>query len=87
MKPDTATSRIRLLLDRAGVQGVRRGTHVFRHTMGSHLVRSTDIVTVSRRMGHSRVSTTADIYLHGDEVRDVEAGNLLGDIFSRRNDS
>jgi integrase len=87
MKPDTATSRMRFLLKRAGIEGVRLGTHVFRHTMGSHLVRRTDIVTVSRRMGHSRVSTTADIYLHGDEERDVEAGNLLGDIFSKRNDS
>jgi integrase len=87
MKPDTASSRMRLLLRKAGIEGVRQGTHVFRHTMGSHLIRRTDIVTVSRRMGHSRVSTTADIYLHGDEQRDVEAGNLLGDIFAKRNDS
>jgi integrase len=87
MKPDTASSRMRMLLRKAGIEGVRQGTHVFRHTMGSHLVRRMDIVTVSRRMGHSRVSTTADIYLHGDEERDVEAGILLGGIFAKRNNS
>ena len=86
MKPDTATSRMRLLLKKAGIEGVRLGTHVFRHTMASHLVRHTDIATVSQRMGHSRVSTTADVYLHSDDKRDEEAGNVLGRLFSRRNE-
>lgn len=39
--------------------------HDFRHSWGAHLLRNgTDIVTVSRLMGHSSVKITGDIYGH-----------------------
>jgi integrase len=39
--------------------------HDLRHTYGSHLVRQgTDVVTVSRQMGHARPSITLDVYSH-----------------------
>jgi integrase len=39
--------------------------HDLRHTYGPHLVRQgTDVVTVSRQMGHARPSITLDIYAH-----------------------
>ena len=45
--------------------------HDLRHTFGSHLVRQgTDVVTVSRQMGHARPSITLDVYSH--EFADVQ---------------
>ena len=39
--------------------------HKFRHTMASLMIANhVNIVTVSERLGHSKVSTTADINSH-----------------------
>ncbi len=39
--------------------------HKFRHTQASLLIHAgIDIVAVSKRLGHAKVSTTTDIYAH-----------------------
>ena len=47
--------------------------HAFRHTHVSMLIRaSVDVLTISRRIGHSKASMTLDVYGHqirgGDEA-------------------
>ena len=84
MVPDTLSSRVRILLNRCGITDVPAGSHVLRHSMGSKLIRKADLITVQRRMGHSLPSTTANIYLHGDEAADRAGAEMLGDIFKAR---
>ena len=66
MDPDALTSKIRSLLRSAGIK--KKGlqpVHGLRHIDGEHaFANGVDLVTVPKRLGHSRASTTADIYLH-----------------------
>ena len=72
MDPDALTSKLRSLLRSAGIK--KKGlqpVHSLRHSMASHaFANGVDLVTVQKRLGHSRPSTTADIYLHaiGDDA-------------------
>lgn len=57
--------------------------HDMRHTQASLLLQAgEDIVTVSRRLGHSKVSTTLDIYSHLMPGKDKSAAEKIGAIFS-----
>lgn len=59
--------------------------HAFRHTVASVLISSgQDIVTVSRRLGHSRVSTTTDVYAHLIAEADADASEVIADTLLRR---
>lgn len=59
--------------------------HAFRHTVASVLINNgQDIVTVSRRLGHSRTSTTLDIYSHLIAEADAEASECIADMLLRR---
>ena len=66
MDPDALTSKLRSLLRSAGIR--KKGlqpTHGYRHSMASFaFAAGVDLVTVQKRLGHSRPSTTSDIYLH-----------------------
>ena len=56
--------------------------HDLRHVSASLLLsENVDIVTVSRRLGHSQVSTTLDVYAHAFEKKDVTASNTLERLF------
>jgi len=44
-----------------------------------------DIATVSKRLGHSRISTTTDIYTHVINKMDLEAAKTLDNIFAKKN--
>ncbi len=58
--------------------------HAFRHTAASAMTkRKLDPVTVSKRLGHSRVSTTMDIYSHLFEEADAEASETIADVLLR----
>ncbi len=60
--------------------------HDMRHTQASLLLQAgEDIVTVSRRLGHSKVSTTLDIYSHLMPGKDRSAADKIGAIFSVSN--
>ena len=52
--------------------------HALRHTHASTLIRaSVDILTVGRRLGHSRASTTLDKYGHLVEGADAAAAEAI----------
>ncbi len=56
--------------------------HDLRHTQASLLIEAgEDIVTVSRRLGHARVSTTLDIYSHLMPGKDRAAAGVIGGVF------
>ena len=59
--------------------------HAFRHTVASVLINAgQDIVTVSRRFGHSRTSTTLDVYSHLIAEADADASEVIADALLRR---
>ncbi|MBR6258789.1 MAG: tyrosine-type recombinase/integrase [Oscillospiraceae bacterium] len=58
--------------------------HAFRHTAASVLIsHGSDIVTVSKMLGHAKVSTTEDIYSHVIEESKHLASNLLAEVYFR----
>ncbi|HEV2900811.1 MAG TPA: tyrosine-type recombinase/integrase [Pseudaminobacter sp.] len=83
MKPDTLTSKMRSLMRTAGVKGVQP-THGHRHSMATNaLAAGVDIKTVSTRMGHSRTSTTIDMYVHTSDERDRAAADTITGAMNR----
>lgn len=59
--------------------------HKFRHTMASLLIyNGTDVLTVSKRLGHAQVSTTTDIYSHAIKEADERAAESIADVVLRR---
>ena len=59
--------------------------HKLRHTMASVLINDgADIVTVSKRLGHAKVSTTTDIYSHIIKEADAKAADSIADAILRR---
>ena len=56
--------------------------HKFRHSQASILYAAgTDVVTISKRLGHKQVSTTQDIYAHIMEKSDKEASKKIEELF------
>ena len=59
--------------------------HAFRHTMASMLYfTGVDSVSISKRLGHAQVSTTANIYAHVMEKADQRNADILADVFLKR---
>ena len=55
--------------------------HSLRHTNATLLIASgADLRTVSKRLGHSNMTTTSNIYTHAIKSADEKAAELLGDI-------
>lgn len=58
--------------------------HAFRHSVASVLISNQiDPVTVSKRLGHSRVSTTVDLYSHLIAEADADASETIADALLR----
>ncbi|QTD41395.1 site-specific integrase [Sporosarcina sp. Te-1] len=58
---------MKMLLKKAGLPP-RKSTHLLRHTHAVLLLEAgVDIKTVSRRLGHKNIQTTANVYLHISE--------------------
>ena len=58
--------------------------HSLRHTnISIQLAAGVPLVTVSVRAGHSRTSTTSDIYSHIIQSSDRQAAEILNNIFSK----
>jgi len=56
--------------------------HGLRHSHASLLIaQGKDIASVSKRLGHSRISTTLDVYTHVDSTKDEEIANTLDSMF------
>jgi len=59
-------------------------SHSFRHTMASMLYsEGVDPVSISARLGHSRVSTTADLYSHVIEGYDQKSAEILTKVYKK----
>jgi integrase len=76
-RPDTGTHRFARIRTRAGVPSTVR-LHDLRHYVATVLLASgVDPKTVAARLGHTRVSTTTDLYAHAMPARDQAAAELL----------
>ena len=55
------------------------------HSMASILInQGTDIVAVSKRLGHATVYTTTDIYSHIIKEADAKSAECIADAYLRR---
>ncbi len=83
MFPDTVTKWMTSFSKKYGLPPIH--PHKFRHTLASLLIyNGTDILTVSKRLGHSQVSTTTNIYSHAIREADERAAESIADIVLRR---
>ena len=81
--PDTITQWLAKFSKRKGLPHIN--PHAFRHTAASVLIsQGTDVVTVSKMLGHANVSTTEDIYSHVIEESKQQASNVLAEVYFRR---
>lgn len=59
--------------------------HAFRHTMASMLfMEGVDSVSISSRLGHAQVSTTANIYAHSLPKKDKKNSEKLEELFLKK---
>lgn len=83
MNPDTVTQWLADFAKKYDLPPVH--PHKFRHTMASLLISNgTDALTVSKRLGHAKVSTTTDIYSHLIKKSDERAAESIADVILRR---
>lgn len=80
MHPDSVTTWLDRFSKRHSLPHIN--PHIFRHTMASMLIYNhVDPVSVSKRLGHSQVSTTTDIYAHVIEEADQQSADILSRVF------
>ena len=80
MHPDSVTDWLAKFSRRHGLPHIH--PHAFRHTMASLLYfNGVDSVSISKRLGHAQVSTTANIYAHVMEAADQRNADILADVF------
>ena len=83
MHPDSVTDYLKKFSKRYGLPHIN--PHAFRHTMASMLYfNGVDSVSISRRLGHAQVSTTANIYAHVMEEADKKNADILADVFLKK---
>ncbi len=82
LRPDTVTQAFGRLCRKAEQLEKRPypfRLHDLRHYSATELLAAgVDLATVSGRLGHERISTTSDIYVHGRDGRDETAAAVLG---------
>ena len=83
MNPDSITAWLRKFSKRTGLPHIN--PHAFRHTVASVLISNgTDVVTVSKQLGHSNTATTEGIYGHIIEERKERATACIADNLLKR---
>lgn len=81
--PDSLAHWLRSFSDRHGLPHIN--AHAFRHTVASVLIANgTDVVTVSRQLGHLDVSTTETFYSHIIEENKQKATECIADALLRK---
>lgn len=82
MHPDTLNDWLRKFSKRYDLPHIN--PHAFRHTMTSILYfNNVDSVSISKRLGHSKVSTTADIYSHIMKEADKQSSECIANVILR----
>jgi integrase len=83
LMPNSISSTVSRLCRRLGLpKGA--SLHVLRHSHASLLLADgVDLATVSARLGHSSVRTTADIYSHAIRGKDHTAAQCWDEIMQR----
>ena len=82
MNPDSITQWLGKFSQRNGLPHIN--PHKFRHTMASLLYyNGFDSITISKRLGHAKVSTTTDIYSHIIKRADEKAADCIADVVLR----
>ena len=85
MHPDSPTDWLAKFAKRHNLPPIH--PHKFRHTQASLLIsEGVDILTVSKRLGHAKVSTTLDIYSHVLAKSDEKASSTLDDLLYKKKD-
>lgn len=83
MNPDSIGAWLRKFSDRHGLPHIN--PHAFRHTVASVLIANgTDVVTVSKQLGHHKISTTEDFYSHLIEQNKEKATDCIAATLLRR---
>lgn len=81
--PDTVTDWLNRFAKRHGLPNIH--PHKFRHSMESLLYfNGVDSITISKRLGHAKVSTTTDIYSHLIKQADERASEGIADAILRK---
>lgn len=83
MHPDSVTDWLKKFSKRHDLPHIN--PHAFRHTMASMLYfNGVDSVSISKRLGHAQISTTANIYAHVMEEADKKNADILADVFLKK---
>jgi integrase len=83
LHPDSVTDWLTKFSKRHNLPHIN--PHAFRHTMASMLYfNGVDSVSISKRLGHAQVSTTANIYAHVMEEADQRSADILSEIFLKK---
>ena len=83
MRPDSITGWLKDFSARHSLPHIN--PHAFRHTVASVLLANgTDIVTVSKQLGHATVSTTENFYSHIIEENKAKASECIADVLLRK---
>ena len=82
MNPDSITQWLRGFSERHGLPHIN--PHAFRHTVASVLISNgTDVVTVSKQLGHASVNTTEGFYAHIIAEQQARATECIADVLLR----
>lgn len=81
--PDSINSHLTAFSEKYNLPHIN--PHAFRHTMASLLYfNGVDGISISKRLGHSKVSTTTDIYSHIIKQADEQAAECIADVVLRK---
>ena len=80
--PRSVTANFSKLLEQNGLRHIR--FHDLRHTFASILInQDVPLLNVSTFLGHSDLSTTANIYAHLDKSKKQESADVISSIFNK----
>ena len=83
MNPDSITGWLKDFSSRHGLPHIN--PHAFRHTVASVLLANgTDIVTVSKQLGHASITTTESFYSHIIEENKAKAADCIANVLIRK---
>lgn len=81
--PDSVNGWLDQFSQRHGLRHIN--PHAFRHSMASILINNgTDILSVSRRLGHTKASTTLNFYGHVLQKADARSSECIAQVLLRQ---